>query len=82
MVLRAFAPPVALGLAGGVFGLLITAQGLGYGFPYSLLCLGMRANNPQMELSLVPFLVSGFVYTAGFTLAALHYLRRHDIAAE
>lgn len=82
MVIRAFAPPVALGLAGGVFGLLITAQGLGYGFPYSLLCLGMRANNPQMELSLVPFLVSGFVYTAGFTLAALHYLHRHDIAAE
>lgn len=58
MVIRAFAPPVAFGLAGGILGLLFTALGFGYFFPYSLLCIGMRANNPQMELDLLPFVLS------------------------
>ena len=57
-VIRAFAPPVAFGLVGGIAGLMVTAQGFGYAFPYSLLCIGMRANNPEMELDFVPFLLS------------------------
>lgn len=82
LVIRAFAPPVAFGLMGGILGLMFTAQGLGYAFPYSLLCLGMRANNPQMELNLLPFLLSALVYTATFSLLTLRYLRRRDAAAE
>lgn len=82
MVIRAFAPPVAFGLAGGIFGLMLTAQGLGYAFPYSLLCLGMRANNPQMELTLPVFLCSALTYTATFTLLSLWYLRHRDMSAE
>ena len=34
--IRAFAPPVAFGLVGGIAGLMATAQGFGYAFPYSL----------------------------------------------
>ena len=82
LVIRAFAPPVAFGLAGGILGLLFTAQGWGYGFPYSLLCLGMRANNPQMELDLLSFVLSALVYTAVFPLLSLRYLKRRDTAAE
>ena len=82
LVIRAFAPPVAFGLIGGIAGLMVTAQGFGYAFPYSLLCIGMRANNPNMELDFAPFLLSAFVYTAVFTLLAVRYLRRHDVAAE
>ena len=82
LIIRAFAPPVAFGLVGGILGLLVTAQGFGYAFPYSLLCIGMRANNPNMELDFAPFLLSAFVYTAVFTLLAVRYLRRHDVAAE
>ena len=82
LVLRAFAPPVAFGLAGGIVGLMFTAQGWGYAFPYSLLCLGMRANNPQMELDLLPFVLSALIYTVVFALLALRYLKRRDIAAE
>ena len=78
----AFAPPVAFGLIGGIAGLMVTAQGFGYTFPYSLLCIGMRANNPNMELDFAPFLLSAFVYTAVFTLLAVRHLRRHDVAAE
>ena len=58
LAVRAFAPPVAFGLAGDILGLLCTAKGWGYLFPYALLCLGMRTNNPTMELDLAPFLLS------------------------
>ena len=80
--IRAFAPPVAFGLVGGIAGLMATAQGFGYAFPYSLPCIGMRANNPEMELDFVPFLLSACVYTAVFIFLAVRYLRRHDVAAD
>ena len=82
LVIRAFAPPVAFSLAGGILGLMFTAQGWGYVFPYSLLCLGMRANNPQMELDLLPFVLSALVYIVIFALLSLGYFKRRDIAAE
>lgn len=82
LVVRAFAPPVAFGLAGGILGLLATAQGLGYAFPYSLLCLGMRANNPRLELALPAFALSALAYTGAFVLLAVGCLRRRDAAAQ
>ena len=82
LVIRAFAPPVTIGLIGGILGLLVTAQGLGYAFPYSLLCLGMRANNPQMKLQMLPFFFSTLIYTAVFAILAVGYIRRWDAAAE
>ena len=82
LIIRAFAPPVAFGLVGGIAGLMVTAQGFGYAFPYSLLCIGMRANNPTMGLNFAAFLLSAFVYTVVFTLLAVRHLRRHDTAAE
>lgn len=82
LVIRAFAPPVAFGLAGGILGLMFTAQGWGYTFPYSLLCLGMRANNPQMELDLLSFVLSVLAYLVLFALLSLRYLKKRDIAAE
>lgn len=82
LIIRAFSPPVAMGLAGGILGLMFTAQGCGYTFPYSLLCLGMRANNPQMELDLVPFSLSALAYITIFAFLSLQYLRKRDVAAE
>lgn len=82
LIIRAFAPPVALALIGGIAGLLFTARGLGYAFPYSLLCLGMRANNPQMVLRPFSFLLSVLIYSIVFVFLALRYLKRREIAAE
>ena len=42
----------------------------------------MRANNPEMELNFMPFLLSVCAYTIVFTLLAVRYLRRHDMASE
>ena len=61
---------------------MFAAQGWGYAFPYSLLCMGMRANNPLMELNFVPFLTSAAIYKAVFTLLSVCYLWRHDVATE
>lgn len=82
LVFRAFAPPVAFGLVGGILGLMFTAQSWGYALPYSLLCLGMRANNPLMKLDLPPFILSALVYIIVFSLFSLRYLRKRDITAE
>lgn len=82
LVIRPFVPPVAFGLCGGILGLMLTAQGWGYAFPYSLLCLGMRANNPQMELDLVPFLLSALSYLVLFVTLALGYLHWREIPSE
>ncbi len=82
LVLRAFAPPVAIGLVGGIFGLMATAQGVGYGFPYSLPCLGMRANNPTMKLEFLIFFVSVGIYVTLFTLLTIWYLHHRDVSTE
>lgn len=79
LVLRAFAVPVALGLLGGIAGLLITAKGWGMVFPYALLCLGMRANNPSSVLSAGPFLLSCAVYIVGFGLLTVRLMERRDV---
>ena len=82
LAVRTFAPPVAFGLAGGILGLLCTAKGWGYLFPYALLCLGMRANNPTMELDLAPFLLSALCYTVAFTALSVWLAQKRDAAAE
>ena len=81
LVIRAFAIPVAIALAGGIAGLMLTSQGLGYAFPYSLLCLGMRANNPTMALDLGPFLLGCGVYILLFFALSVRHLTRRDVSA-
>ena len=80
--IRSFAIPVAIALVGGIAGLMLTSQGLGYLFPYSLLCLGMRANNPTMALDLPLFLAGCAAYVLLFCLLSLWELSRRDVSAE
>ena len=81
LIARTFAVPVAVGLVGGIAGLLITSRGAGLAFPYSLLCLGMRANNPQLHLPAAVFLISSALYTLLFALLSIHILRTRDVTA-
>ena len=80
LILRTFAVPVAIGLVGGIFGMLITSQGWAVGFPYSLLCLGMRANDPQMELPMPDFLLGCAFYLLLFSFLTVTALRRRDVS--
>ena len=78
LAIRAFAPPVAMALVGGVFGLMVTSQGWGAAFPYSLLALGMAANNPRMELPLPSFLTGCAGYLVLAAVLSIRWLSRRD----
>lgn len=82
LVCRAFAPPVAFGLIGGMLGLLFLGQGWGYAFPYSLLALGMRANNPELTLELAPFLLACAAYTVLFAMLSIRFMQRREVTGE
>ena len=82
LLLPSFAIPVAIALVGGIAGLMVTAQGLGLWFPYSLLSLGMRANDPTMELNVAVLLLSSVGYTCLFALLTVLLLKRRDSGGE
>lgn len=78
MVIRSFAIPIGIGLAGGIGGLMITNKGLGTYYPYSLYCMGMHANNPQMELDIQAFLIGCLFHFLLFSVISVVCLRRHE----
>lgn len=82
LLLPSFAIPVAIALVGGIAGLMVTAQGLGLWFPYSLLSLGMRANDPTMELNVAVLLLSSVGYTCLFALLTVLLLKKRDSGGE
>lgn len=81
LLIRSFAVPVALGLLGGIAGLVLTSQGFGYYFPYSLLCIGMRANNPHMELDILPFLLFCVLYVLLSAVLSVRLMTTRDVSA-
>ena len=65
LVIRSFAVPVGIAMAGGVLGLGIASKGFGYLWPYSLLSMGMSANgSANDELSLPLFLPAVWVLSS------------------
>ena len=78
LAIRAFAPPVAMALVGGILGLMVTSPGWGTAFPYSLLALGMAANNPRMELPLPSFLTGCAGYLVLAAVLSIRWLSRRD----
>ena len=82
LLLPSFAIPVAIALVGGIAGLMVTAQGLGLWFPYSLLSLGMRANDPTMELNVAVLFLSSVAYTCLFALLTVLLLKKRDSGGE
>lgn len=78
MLIRSFAVPIGVSLAGGIGGLMATSQGWGLYYPYSLYCMGMRANNPQMTLDTNTFLIGCLVYIVLFSTLSVWGLRRHE----
>ncbi|MBD5523559.1 MAG: ABC transporter permease subunit [Lachnospiraceae bacterium] len=78
MIIRSFAVPIGIGLIGGIGGLMVTNKGWGLYYPYSLYCMGMRANNPYMELETGTFVIGCIVYILLFSLLSVWGLRRRE----
>lgn len=81
LVIRSFAVPIGIAMAGGILGLWVTNKGLGLFYPYSLYSIGMRANNPNLELDIGAHLVNSAGYIVLFAALSVLYLRRHEISA-
>ena len=83
LVIRSFAIPVGIALTGGVAGLAIMAKGYGVWFPYSLICLGMRANHPggPMQCSPEQFILNGLFYLVLCITFAIIWLKKRDVIA-
>lgn len=78
MVIRSFAVPIGIGLAGSIGGMVFTTKGMGLFFPYSLYSIGMRANNPKRALDTKVFMVSCIAYILLFSVVSVAGLRRHE----
>lgn len=83
MIVRSFAAPVMIALAGGIAGMLFSAKGLDLLFPYSLLLSGMNSNRTEDMLAgkMALFFISCTVFLAIFFMIANLLLTRRDTAA-
>ncbi len=79
LVIRSFAVPVGIAMAGGVLGLGIAAKGYGYFWPYSLLSEGMSANGSDDGLSYPLFFAACAVFIVLFSVIAVMYLKKSDV---
>lgn len=78
MMIRSFAIPIGIALVGSIGGMMMTNKGSGLYYPYSLYSIGMRANNPNLELDVSVFFISCIVYILLLSVTAIICLRRHE----
>lgn len=82
LIIRSFAIPIGIALLGGILGLMMTNRGHGLNYPYSIYCMGMRANNPNMDVDAPALLINSLGYIILFAALTIRYLRRHEIPAD
>lgn len=82
-LIRSFALPIAIALLAGIGGLLISNNGQGLFYPYSLMLLGMNSNRDQDMLagSHLSFYVSCAVFVLLFYALGVLYLKKTDVKA-
>lgn len=81
MLIRSFAVPVFIGLAGGVVGMLAASKGIGLAFPYALMQVGMNSNKSEDILagSYGGFILASLVWLLLFVGLAQLLLTRRDV---
>ena len=78
LILPSFSIPVGISLIGGIVSLTFVAKGKALLFPYALFAFGMRANNPNMEVALLPFMVSCLFYILFFSILSIRFIAVSD----
>lgn len=81
LLIKSFALPVGIALAGGVSGLAALAKGFGHVYPYALMAYGMKANAPQTITAGggLGFSAVCFFYIVLFTAVGSLLLSRRDV---
>lgn len=83
MVIRSFAVPIFLAVAGGISGMLLGSKGLSLYWPYCLMQAGMNANRREDMLAGqgALFLISSAVWLGVLFLLACLLLKKRDVKA-
>jgi hypothetical protein len=83
LVIRSFAVPVGIAMIGGIVGTMAFARGYGAWFPYSLLSIGMRANEARgpMQCSVQQFMMNSILFLVIGILFAVVWLKTRDVNA-
>lgn len=81
MLIKSFALPIGIALAGGISGMVFLAKDLGHIWPYSLMAYGMNSNSPQqmIESGYIPFILICAGYIALFTIAGSVLMSRKEL---
>lgn len=81
LVIRSFAVPVLIALAGGVVGMLTAARDMGLCWPYALVLLGMNANRAEDQLAdgMGGYVLACLGFTVMLCLLADALLTRRDV---
>ena len=83
MIIRSFAVPIGIALAGSILGMLAANQGFGMYFPYALMLMGMNSNKETDVLSgsAFSFLLGCGFYFLLFTGISIRILKTKDVKA-
>ena len=83
MIIRSFAVPIGIALAGSITGLAAGSTGFSMFFPYSLMLAGMNSNKETDTLSdsTLPFFLSCLFFFLLFTGIAVWILKHKDVKA-
>lgn len=82
LVIRSFAVPIGLALLGGFAGLASTAGGRYYLLPYSLMSMGMRANNPDLTVDMAEFISYSVFFIMLFYILSVWYIGSRDVKTQ
>lgn len=78
LIIRSFAVSAGISLVGGLSSLAFIAKGYPFIDPYALLCLGMKANNPNQIINYSLFYLSCTCFFLLFLIGSVVYLRARD----
>ncbi len=82
LVIRSFAIPIGMALLGGFTGLAATAGGRYHLLPYSLMSMGMRANNPNLTVDMAVFISYSVFFIILFYSLSVWYIGCHDVKTQ
>lgn len=82
LVLHNFVVPIGIALAGSIAGLILSSRGFWYILPYSLLSMGMRANNPYYEIDQFQFLAVCVFFIFLYSFGSVIYLIKSDVVTQ
>lgn len=79
LVIRSFAVPVGIALAGSAVGIKLLVNGWVYASPYAMLQTGLKSTALERETSPGGFVMAAVAYIVLFYLFSVLYLKRSDV---